>query len=147
MLALSQFRSMSTALDAPAAAAAVAERHGQIEVDVFCTHCFYNLHGQVVTIDPQLNFPVCRCPECGRFHPAGNGVTASSVWMRRLATMLLFAWIAIVGAVTLAISFAFFGLGTASVEAFTYYESIPNGPNHGTMSSICIPGRTQADYR
>ncbi len=96
------------------------EIHGQIEVDVFCTNCFYNLHGQVVTIDPRLNFPVCRCPECGRFHPAGTGVTSSNVWLRRLASILLFFWVAMVGSAAFAISFACFGVSSASVNAFSY---------------------------
>ena len=94
-------------------------RHGQIEVDTFCTGCFYNLHGQVVTIDERLGFPICRCPECGRFHPAGVGVTASSVWVRRWATSGLFVWVMIVLTGTIGILFAMGGMSAASVEAFT----------------------------
>src|SRR5256885_10210974 len=72
------------------------ERHAQLEVDHFCDACGYNLHGQDVTRDPHLGVLVCRCPECGKFHPAGAGSTATSIWLSRLATLALFAWVLIV---------------------------------------------------
>jgi hypothetical protein len=99
------------------------DRHSQIEIDVFCTHCFYNLHGQVVRIDPRLGFPICQCPECGRFHPAGTGVSASSLWLRRFASFLLMSWIALVGVGTVALAVICFAFSTASVESFTNFES------------------------
>jgi hypothetical protein len=68
----------------------------QLEVDTFCVECGYNLHAQPVTRDERLGIFVCRCPECGRFHPAGVGVTAARPWMNRLATGLLVFWVLIV---------------------------------------------------
>jgi hypothetical protein len=67
---------------------------GVIESDQFCT-CGYNLHGQVVTIDERLEMPVIRCPECGRWHPAGHGSSATRPWLRRLAAVLLLVWVLI----------------------------------------------------
>jgi hypothetical protein len=121
--------SYSTSTESPSPTLSPLDRHGQIEVDVFCSGCFYNLHGQVVTVDPRLNIPVCQCPECGKFHPAGTGVTASSVWMRRLASILLFSWVMIVGGATFVFSLGTFLLGIASVESFTYGQSISISPH------------------
>jgi len=99
-------------------------RPGILEVDAFCVGCHYNLHGQVVTVDDRLGIAVCRCPECGRFHPAGIGVTASSVWLRRFATLLLFVWVLIVLVVTTAWLFAMAGTSSASVEAFSDWRQV-----------------------
>jgi hypothetical protein len=96
------------------------EQYGQIEVDIFCTHCFYNLHGQVVTIDPHLKFPVCRCPECGTFHPAGAGITSSSIWLRRLTSVLLFTWVGIVLLSAIAFTAVLAVLSNASIQAFAW---------------------------
>jgi hypothetical protein len=108
--------------DRPALSA--AERLGQIEVDTFCIGCHYNLHGQAVSVDERLGFPVCRCPECGRFHPAGVGVSASSVWTRRLATVLLLNWVGVVMAGTLAICFFLGVLSASTVGIYSNYVQV-----------------------
>jgi hypothetical protein len=69
------------------------ERYVQLETDHFCD-CGYNLHGQVVARDERLGFMVCRCPECGRFHPAGEGTSARRVWLNRIGVFCLFWWMA-----------------------------------------------------
>lgn len=80
------------------------ERFAHMETDVFCEGCGYNLHGQPVHRDERLGLMVCRCPECGRFHAAGHGTAATSVWMSRLAAGLLLLWILLVlGVATLAV--------------------------------------------
>lgn len=66
-------------------------RHQVIESDQFCP-CSYNLHGQRVERDERLEFEVVRCPECGRWHPAGLGSTAMRPWLGRLAVLLLAVW-------------------------------------------------------
>ncbi len=105
-----------------------AQRRGVIEVDTFCPGCHYNLHGQAVTVDDRLDIPVCRCPECGRFHPAGVGVTASSVWVRRLATVLLFNWVAVVIAATVAICFFMGVISEVSVDVYAEHVMVtPDG--------------------
>ena len=104
------------------------QRRGVIEVDTFCTGCHYNLHGQAVTVDDRLGIPVCRCPECGRFHPAGVGVTASGVWVRRLATVLLFNWVGIVLVGTLTLCFFLGLLSAGSVGIYQYGAQVtPDG--------------------
>src|SRR5580700_5130530 len=85
-------------------------RHGQLEVDAFCAGCGYNLHGQVVSLDERLGFPICRCPECGRYHPAGAGVTANSVWLRRYAAVLLVCWVIFVLLIYFLLTMAMAGL-------------------------------------
>ncbi len=115
------------------AAVAPLVRHGQIEVDTFCTRCYYNLHGQTVTLDDRLGFPICRCPECGQFHPAGVGVSASSIWTRRFATALLISWSVFVIVTTLAILLAIGGTAASSVgvyESGTYVKVANPGPRN-----------------
>src|SRR5687768_7293632 len=68
------------------------EQYVQLETDHFCD-CGYNLHGQKVSRDERLDFMVCRCPECGRWHPAGHGVAARSIWLGRFAMSMLVAWV------------------------------------------------------
>lgn len=66
-------------------------RYLLIQADQFCG-CGYNLHGQRVSFDERLEFPVVRCPECGKWHPAGHGSTALRPWLARLATVALAVW-------------------------------------------------------
>src|SRR6185503_7723206 len=73
-----------------------AEKYSRLETDTFCLECGYNLHSQAVVRDERLGIFVCRCPECGRYHPAGIGVTATRTWLNRFATLLLFFWILII---------------------------------------------------
>ena len=80
------------ASDMPAGPMADGVPLGRLECDAFCT-CGYNLYRQAVVRDPRLDMALVRCPECGRWHPAGHGATAASVWMTRLAKLLLVAWI------------------------------------------------------
>ena len=94
------------------------QRRGQIETDAFCGNCQYNLHGQPVTVDERLQLPVCRCPECGRFHPAGVATSSNSVWVRRLGTLLLYLWVATITATVLTICFF---LGVLAVASIEYY--------------------------
>jgi hypothetical protein len=114
-----------------------------LEIDTFCTGCHYNLHGQVVTIDERLGFPICRCPECGKFHPAGTGITASTLWVRRLATILLFTWATMVLAGFVAIAVAFCPLQVASSEAFTYGQSLPTAQNKWHYIFLMHPWQAQ----
>ncbi len=99
-------------------------RSGQIETDMFCTACHYNLHGQAVSLDERLGFLVCRCPECGRFQPAGVGVSANSVWLRRAASALLAVWAGIIVVAYLAILCFMFGMDMGGVGAYTYTEGV-----------------------
>jgi hypothetical protein len=99
------------------------QKHGVIEIDTFCTGCHYNLHGQVVSIDERLGFPVCRCPECGRFHPAGVGVTASGVWLRRWAAGLLLIWVLMVIVGTLAIAGLMAGIDGSSIGEYETWHA------------------------
>jgi prepilin signal peptidase PulO-like enzyme (type II secretory pathway) len=110
----------------PPAALRPLQRHAQIEVDTFCVECGYNLHGQPVTRDERLGIFVCRCPECGRFHPAGTGTTATSTWMSRLGTALLVLWVLFV---LHAIFWICMGLGAVQVvhlETFSYSKMVAN---------------------
>lgn len=130
-----------------------AERYPRLETDVFCVECGYNLHSQPVTRDERLGIFICRCPECGRFHPAGVGITAARPWMNRLATALLVFWVLIV---MNAFIWAGVGMGTvmvAHVETQTYrkavtmdgqpaeWKNITNGPRTGFQ--VVRKGTTQ----
>lgn len=66
---------------------------GTVQTDTFCDACGYNLHAQPVIRDDRLQIPICRCPECGRYAAAGQTLTATRVWLNRLATSLLASWV------------------------------------------------------
>jgi hypothetical protein len=115
---------MTDILTDPLPPAKAHEKHMRLEIDVFCVECGYNLHSQAVVRDERLGIFVCRCPECGRFHPAGVGVTATSAWLRRAGTMLLVFWVLIV---LFAIFWIVMGLGAIQVgfiETFTYRKMV-----------------------
>jgi len=103
----------------PAQPASPPGATSRLEVDTFCAGCSYNLHGQNVWRDENLGLMVCRCPECGKFHPAGTGVSASSVWLNRLAFMLLTNWIFICLIVLFLGGGILFGMQMAYLEDFT----------------------------
>ena len=71
---------------------AVGQVIGHIQTDTFCEGCGYNLHTQAVMREERLGILVCRCPECGRFAPAGVATTATRVWLNRLILLLLVFW-------------------------------------------------------
>ena len=96
---------------------------GVIEADQFC-QCGYNLHGQGVTRDERLGFMVVRCPECGDWHPAGHGSTATRPWLRRLAAaalgiygLILFACLSIIGLIAFGFTIGYFEENTVYVDS------------------------------
>jgi hypothetical protein len=64
-----------------------------VEIDRFCDGCGYNLRLQPVRRDPRTAVPLCRCPECGRFHAAGDLSTAGRLWLYRATRVLLLLWL------------------------------------------------------
>ena len=64
---------------------------GHIQTDMFC-ECGYNLHTQAVLRDERLGILICRCPECGRFAPAGHATAARQIWLNRLGIGLIVIW-------------------------------------------------------
>lgn len=109
----------------PATPPTLLSRHVQLETDHFCD-CGYNLHGQRVTRDERLDFMVVRCPECGRFHPAGHGVAARSLWLGRFATFMLVAWL--LGLVT-------FFLAAGFALAMWVAISVMDGTTYGQFTT------------
>src|SRR3954470_4746813 len=105
-----------------------AEKHARLETDTFCVECGYNLHSQAVERDERLGIFVCRCPECGAFHPAGTGITAVSTWMSRLATGLLIVWAIFVLHAIAWICFALGALPILHIDSFSYSAMVaPDG--------------------
>ncbi|HLL90072.1 MAG TPA: hypothetical protein VK324_12290 [Tepidisphaeraceae bacterium] len=102
-------------------------RHGMIETDLFCD-CGYNLHGQRVERDARLDLMLCRCPECGRWHPAGQAVAGRSKWLGRLAVSILAVWVLAVAGVLLAGTLVLLGFqfGHANV-GIEYKYKLPDG--------------------
>ena len=92
-------------------------RHAVLQSDQFCP-CGYNLFGQAVARDERLGFEVVRCPECGRFSPAGHGTPSSRPWLRRLSALMLAAWVAALLAVFVVAGLSLWGLLAAGGEAF-----------------------------
>jgi hypothetical protein len=98
------------------------QRHLQMETDFFCHQCGYNLHGQIVTRDERLDIMICRCPECGCFHPAALGVSATRPWLARLGVILIFWWVTTILAVFGAAGFFQGLMSFAHLEIFTIYD-------------------------
>jgi hypothetical protein len=67
-----------------------AQRVGTIQTDTFCAGCGYNLFSQGVVRDPNTAILLCRCPECGKFTPAGVATIADSGWRRAAGGLLIF---------------------------------------------------------
>jgi len=103
-------------------------RFTQLETDLFCEHCGYNLHGQPVNRDERLGILICRCPECGRFHPAGHRTTATSVWLSRFAAAFLGVWTLIVIAVVILATILFGAITFVHFDEFTEGVQVA-GPN------------------
>lgn len=123
--------------DAPEQRPALS-RHMVIQSDQFCS-CSYNLFGQTVTFDERLGFPVVRCPECGRWHPAGHGSTALRPWLARLATVGLALWAGALMAVGLAIAGVLVGMQVVYLDFDTSYAYVH------TKSGRLVDQRVQSD--
>jgi hypothetical protein len=109
-----------------------------METDVFCEGCGYNLHGQPVNREAGLGLMVCRCPECGRFHPAALGVTATRPWLARLGVGLIVSWVLFAVGVFLLCGF-FMGLFSyIHLEVFTQ-RTYPQNANGSYVYSNYAP--------
>ncbi|HRK31397.1 MAG TPA: hypothetical protein PLD59_09985 [Tepidisphaeraceae bacterium] len=95
--------------------------HARIEADLFCDQCGYNLHSQRVERDARLGILIVRCPECGRFQPAGVASNAQRVWLTRFSSILILLW-----CLFLAGLIFFSGMGLAGLQV-GYVESLTRG--------------------
>jgi hypothetical protein len=66
-----------------------SQRVGIIQTDLFCAGCGYDLFSQGVVRDPNTRILLCRCPECGKFAPAGVATIADSGWRRAAGGLLI----------------------------------------------------------
>jgi hypothetical protein len=107
---------------APSAAEEAPAVVGKIEADLFCAQCQYNLFGLDVFKDARLGIPLVRCPECGKFHPAGVASGAGRVWLHRLARFLIATWVLFAIGVVAASALGFFILDVINFDAFTRYR-------------------------
>ncbi|MDB5353638.1 MAG: hypothetical protein JWN24_91 [Phycisphaerales bacterium] len=111
-----------------------------IHADTFCESCGYNLHSQAVMRDERLGLLVCRCPECGKWAAAGQGTSASRVWLNRFGTLLLVGWVLVL--------LVIFGLGTlflgmlpyGYMMSFTHWKNVE-------VPIANMPGKHQTVYR
>ncbi len=97
----------------------------RLETDRFCDHCGYNLHSQAVRRDARTGLLLCRCPECGSFHSARDGVTVGRIWRQRFGTLALFMWVLSVLGMTLILGLAQFGIIISTLEELTTYKEVP----------------------
>jgi hypothetical protein len=104
-----------------------------VETDRFCDHCGYNLRTQAVRRDPRTEILLCRCPECGRFHPAGVTTTAGRVWLQRLTTLLLAFGILLIISTAIGIVLSQGAITCFTLDELTYTERAPR-PAAGTGS-------------
>ena len=101
-------------------------RHAVLHADQLCP-CGYNLFGQKVDRDERLGFEVVRCPECGRFSPAGVGTPSSRPWLRRLSTLMLLAWAATLAAALGVATLVLWGLYLAGSEPYLVDRHVEAG--------------------
>ncbi|MEM6560751.1 MAG: hypothetical protein AAF656_04050 [Planctomycetota bacterium] len=100
----------------------------QVETDVFCNDCGFNLHTQRVWQDDRLGIFVCRCPECGSHHPAGQAISATRPWLRRVGMLMLAGWVGFVVVAVLGILLVSFTLHVANYESRADYAHLtPDG--------------------
>ena len=92
---------------------------GTIETDRFCEVCGYNLRTQSVRREPTTAVLMTRCPECGRFHPAGDATSATRQWLQRFAGLALPMWMLFLIALILAIGLAEFGIFVGVIDELT----------------------------
>jgi hypothetical protein len=118
-------------------------RYTQLETDLFCENCGYNLHGQPVHRDERLGILLCRCPECGRFHPAGHRTTATSVWLSRFAAGLLGFWLLIVLAIIITAAIVFGAITMLHFDEFTHGVQVANDRE---VEYKAIPGKANNSW-
>ena len=128
----------------------VRRHHGGaslVETDAFCD-CGYNLHGQPVWRDEELQILLCRCPECGRHAAAGRFTGIHAAWLHRLSFALIVSWVGFLLGLFIFLTFML-GVwpGGYTSDAISW-NSVPNtGPNQTqyvydlTPTSYRNPGR------
>lgn len=129
---------------APPGATSPPAAIARIETDRFCGGCGYNLFSQAVFRDPATQLLLCRCPECGAFHAVGDATTIGQAWLRRLGSLALFIWMAVVLAVVVGLVLGQAGLMVGTLEELTTYTRIPTaaaGQISGAMPAT-MPGLT-----
>jgi hypothetical protein len=97
----------------------------RLETDRFCDQCGYNLHSQAVRRDARTGLLLCRCPECGRFHSARDGVTVGRVWRQRIGTLALFAWVLTILGASLVLALIQVGIAAGTLDELTTYCEVP----------------------
>ena len=121
-------------------------RHAVLHSDQPCP-CGYNLFGQKVERDGRLGFDVVRCPECGRFSPAGHATPAARPWLRRAAVLLLALWALVFAGVVLAATLALWGLYVGSTEPFLVSRVVEQGTDRPLVENYEGLGNTRGPMR
>lgn len=136
------------AYDNPAMSEPVPVTTSVIETDTFCEGCGFNLFTQPVWRDQRLGILVCRCPECGRHQHATGRSTVGTVWLNRLATAALLAWVLSVVMFVIAVFVFLVSHHAVAEDALTFMRmETPDGLeaeyiyNGGTVAPIWVrPG-------
>lgn len=101
----------------------------QIQTDLLCEGCGYNLYTQAISRDERLGLRVCRCPECGRFAVPGKSTDAGRPWQRRLGAFGLILYILFL--------LYLFGLGVTGLWAIHYLH----------LDDVARPARLADEHR
>jgi hypothetical protein len=72
--------------------------------------------------DERLGIVVVRCPECGKWHPAGIATGAGRVWLNRLAAWLITWWVIFLVVAVVVFGLASGGLDAVKIEGFIQYQ-------------------------
>lgn len=114
---------------------------GKIEADMFCADCGYNLHMLDVVRDERLGIAIVQCPECGKYHPAGHATGAGRVWLNRLASLLIAAWVLLLVVGVLGLGFFSGVLDVMKIEGFVMRAEVinPHPIAPGAWSRVYVP--------
>lgn len=115
-----------------------------VEMDRYCDGCGYNLRTQPVRVDARTGLLLCRCPECGRFHPARDATTAGRVWLERLGRLLLFTWILTILGGTIGLGAAQIGATFITLEELTRYRQVDLNPPGAAPTPTTNPASTSS---
>ena len=112
-----------------------------LEVDRFCEKCGYNLRTQPARRDPRTEILLCRCPECGHFEYARDGVTAGRVWANRLGTVFTMGWMVGFAAIVLALGASQIGITMGTLGEMTTYRPVaaPSATAPASQPALVIP--------
>lgn len=98
-----------------------------VQTDLACDQCGHNLRTQPIRRDPRTRLDLCRCPQCGSFHPTRQAQPPATMpgWAQYLARSLMYLWLIIIGSGGVGIAFAQGTTMLVTLELLTTHHRVP----------------------